>query len=92
MVGISSKHGVVFIFRDSWNFEKHLRVAMHLVKAVQDHYSSGSLKELTIPNNCLAVLATGTTGNLALSSTYLLEYFYEAAVNDDADGNISFLF
>lgn len=39
-----------------------------------------------------ASFATGTTGNLALSSTYLLEYFYKAAAYDYADDNISFLF
>lgn len=36
--------------------------------------------------------AAGTTGNLAISSTFLLEYFYKAAAYDDADDNISFLF
>lgn len=39
-----------------------------------------------------ASFAIGTTGNLALSSTYLLEYFSKEAAYDDADDNISVLF
>lgn len=55
----------------------------------KNRVSAESVQELS---DSWASFAIGTTGNLALSSTYLLEYFSKEAAYDDADDNISVLF